>query len=184
MNLLEQSTPSLSLTNSEIESQIWIWTLFIKTILYKRFLNWNKIFKKIKKLLEKRRSLWLVHFVLTIIFVLTLASDITLASDMANLYENDAFSILVLLTKKQYSRFLKKNFVFQKICFRVLVSKTFKISTACLMKTCSSLNGGLFWKSLVSFLRRTFALSVGFKIKPLRKRIFPVLRQKHTQIFT
>ena len=43
-------------------------------------------------------------------------------------------------------------------------------------------NGGLFWKSLVLFFRRTYALSVGFKINPLRKRGFPVLRQKPTQI--
>ena len=36
-----------------------------------------------------------VHFVLIILFVLTLASD------MAVLYENDAFSILVLSTEKR-----------------------------------------------------------------------------------
>ena len=71
-------------------------------------------------------------FLLTILFVLTLASD------MAVLYGNDAFSILVLSTKKLYSRFLKKVSVFQKICFKVEVLKTLKISTDCHIKTCRS----------------------------------------------
>ena len=43
---------------------------------------------------------------------------------MAVLYENDAFSVLVLSTKKLYSRFLKKVFVFEKIGFKVKVLKT------------------------------------------------------------
>ena len=34
------------------------------------------------------------------------------------------------------------------------------------------LNGGLIWKSLVPFFRRTYAFSVGFKMKPLRKSVF------------
>ena len=34
--------------------------------------------------------------------------------------------------------------------------------------------------TLVSFFRRTYALSVGLKMKPLRKKYFPVLRQKPT----
>ena len=33
-----------------------------------------------------------------------------------------------------------------------------------------------------SIFRRTYATSVGFKMKPLRKSIFPVLRQNLTQI--
>ena len=41
------------------------------------------------------------------------------ASDMAVLFGNNAFSILVLSTKKRYSSFLKKALVFQKICFKV-----------------------------------------------------------------
>ena len=55
---------------------------------------------------------------------------------MAVLYGNDAFSILVLSTKKRYSSFLKKVFVFQKICFKV---KLFKFFTGCYIKTCRSL---------------------------------------------
>ena len=46
------------------------------------------------------------HFILLILFVLTLASDREL------LYENVAFGILVLSTKKRYSSFSKKVFVF------------------------------------------------------------------------
>ena len=35
-----------------------------------------------------------------------------------------------------------------------------------------SQNGGLFLKSLVAFFRIIYALSVGFKIKTLRKSVF------------
>ena len=63
---------------------------------------------------------------------------------MAVLYENDVFSILVLSTKKLFSSFLKKVFVFQKIYFNVKVLKTFKISADCHMKTTISQTGGCF----------------------------------------
>ena len=86
---------------------------YIKTTLYNRLLNWKTIFEKIKQLLAKPRSLWLVHFVLTILFVLKLASD------MAVSYGNDAFSILVLSTKKRYFSFFMKVFVFQKILLKL-----------------------------------------------------------------
>ena len=52
--------------------------------------------------------------------------------------------------KKKYSSFLKKVFVFQKICFKGKVLKTFRIFTDCYLKTCWSL------KFLVPFLRRTY----------------------------
>ena len=65
--------------------------------------------------------------------------NMALASDMAVLNENHAFSILVLSTRKQYSSFLKKVFVFQKICFKVKVLKTLKIFSDCHIKTCRSL---------------------------------------------
>ena len=58
---------------------------------------------------------------------------------MVVLYGNDALSILVLSTKNLYSSFLRKKFVFQKICFNVKVLKTFKIFTDSHMKTCQSL---------------------------------------------
>ena len=66
-------------------------------------------------------------------------------------------------------RFLKKVFVLQKICFKVKVLKTFKISADCHITYLS--NRGLFWKSLVPIFKRTYALSVVFKMKPLRKSI-------------
>ena len=49
------------------------------------------------------------------------------------------FSILVVSTKKRYSSFLKKAFVFQKICFKVKVLKTFETFTDCHIKACLSL---------------------------------------------
>ena len=52
------------------------------------------------------------------------------------LYGNNAFSILVLLTKKRYSSFSKKDFLFQIICSKVKVLKTFKTSTNCHIRTC------------------------------------------------
>ena len=114
---------------------------YMKSALYKRFFNWNRIFKKIKSLLTKLCSLWLVHFVLTFLFVLTLASHIWV------LYGNDVFSVFVLSAKKRYSS------------FKVKVLKTFKISTDCHMKTCWSLKrrailkirGTVFRKNLCSF---------------------------------
>ena len=78
---------------------------------------------------------------------------------MVVLYGNDALSILVLSTKKRYSNFLIKVFVFQEICFKVKVLKTFKISSDCHIKTSQSL------KALVSFFRKTYALSVGFSLR-------------------
>ena len=83
--------------------------------------------------MEKLQSLCYVHFVVAILFVLTLASDRTVLNG------NDAFSILVVSTKKRYSSFLKKVFVFQKICFKVKVLKTFETFTDCYIKTYRSL---------------------------------------------
>ena len=143
-----------------------IWVVGTANVLYKRFLTETKFSKKMKQLLAKLRSLWYVHFVITILFVLTLASD------MAALYGNDAFSILVLPTKKRYSSFLKKVFVFQKICFKVKVLKTFKIFSDCHIKTCRSLKRRAILKIPSTVFRRTYALSVGMKMKPLRKSVF------------
>ena len=93
------------------------------------------------------------------------------------------FSILVPSTKKWYSSFLKKNFVFQKICFKVKVLKTLKIPNDCHIKTCRSLKRRAILKSLVPFFRRTCALSVGFRMERLKKKRFPVLRQKFNSNF-
>ena len=58
---------------------------------------------------------------------------------MTVLYGNDAFPILVLPTKKRYSRFLKKDLRFPEICFKVKALETFNVLTDCHIKTCRSL---------------------------------------------
>ena len=126
-------TTALTKKKNDYGHLVWYIMWYIKSTLYKRFLTWNKMFKKLNQLQAKLRSLWQAHFVVTILFVLALASD------MAVLYENDTFSVFVLSTKKRYSSFSKKAFVFQKICSKVKVLKTFKIFTDCYIKTCRSL---------------------------------------------
>ena len=49
--------------------------------------------------------------------------------------------------------------------------KTIETFTDCHIKTCRCPTGGLFWKSLVPFFRGTYASSVGFKMKTLRKSV-------------
>ena len=85
---------------------------------------------------------------------------------------NNAFSILVLSTKKQHSSFLKKVFVYQKTCFKVEALKTHKISSDSHIKTWRSLKRRAILKIPSTFFRGTYALSVGFKMKPLRKSVF------------
>ena len=87
---------------------------------------------------------------------------------MAVSHGKDAFLILVLSTKKKFF----EKFCYQKICFKVKVLEMFKTSTDCHIKHADLPNGGLFLKSLVPFFRRTHALSVDFKMKPLRKSVF------------
>ena len=96
---------------------------------------------------------------------------------------NDVLSISVVLTKKWYSSFLKKVFLFQKICFKVKVLKTFETFTDCHIKHVDLSNGELVWKSLVPIFRRTYALSVGSKMKTLRKTFFDV-KTKFNSSFT
>ena len=91
---------------------------------------------------------------------------------MTDLYRNDAFSILLFSTKKRDSSFLKKIFVFHKICFRVKVLKACKISTDCHIKACRSLKRKAILEIPSTVFRRTYNLSVGFKMKHLRKSVF------------
>ena len=82
---------------------------------------------------------------------------LTMASDRAVLNGNDVFSILVASAKKSYSSFLKK--VFQKLCFKVKVLKTFETFTDRDIKTCQSVKRRailkmprtVFYKNLCSF---------------------------------
>ena len=75
---------------------------------------------------------------------------------MAVLFGNDALSIIVLFTKKQYSSFFEKSFRFaEKSVFKVKVIKTFKISIDCHIS--------LFWKSLVPFLEESMLFLLALK---------------------
>ena len=109
-------------------------------------------------------------FVLTTLFVLTLASD------RAVLYANVAFSILALSTKKPYSSFFKKVSVSQKICFKVEVLKTFKISSDCCTKTYRFLKRKANLKIPSTVSQKN--LPVCFKNETSKKKLFLVLRQK------
>ena len=112
-----------------------------------------------------------MHFVLPILFVLKSACD------LAVLYGNVVFSILVLSTKNGTPVFRKGFWAFQKKFFKVEVLKTFKIYSDYHKKHIDLPKERVFKKNLVSFFKRPYALSVGFKVK---KR-FVVLRQKSTQ---
>ena len=81
-------------------------------------------------------------------------------------------SILEVSTKKWYSSFLKKLFVFQKLCFKVKVLKTFETFTDCHIKTCQSLKRRATLKIPGTVFRRSYALSFGSKMKILRKSAF------------
>ena len=110
-------------------------------------------FQKNKVVTIKTAFFVVGSFCTSILFVLTLASD------KATFYRNVLFSISATSNKRQYSNFWKKAFIFQKICFRVKVMKTFKISFDFHVKTYRSLKrrtilkipGTVFKKSLCSF---------------------------------
>ena len=138
------------------EVRIWTFGQLVHQItLYEVLKLKQKFRKKLKQLLAKDRSLRQVPFVFPFLFVLTLASD------RAILYGNVAFSILLLSIKKSYSSFQKKVFVFKKICFKVIVLKTFKVFSDFHIKKCRSLKrkailkitSPVFQKNLCSFCR-------------------------------
>ena len=109
-----------------------IWVVSTTNQIFRRGSHTETKFSKNKVVTD--RTLLQVYFVLPILLVLTMASD------KAILFENVALSILIYLTKKQYSSFLIKVFFFQKIYFKVKLLKTFKISCGCHIKTCRSHN--------------------------------------------
>ena len=63
-------------------------------------------------------------------------------------------------------------FVFQKIFFKVKVMKTFETFTDCQVKSCRSLKRRAILEILVQSFRRTYALSLGFKMKTKKKNVF------------
>ena len=58
----------------------------------------------------------------------------------------------------------------------------FKISSGCHLKTCRSLKWRTILKIPSIFYRRTYAFSVGFKMKPLKKT-FPSVKTKANSNF-
>ena len=104
------------------------------------------------------------------------------AFDRVVLYVYVVFSVIVLSTKKRYSSFFKKVFIFQKAYFKVRVLKMFQNLKWFSPKTCWSLKLRDILKiPSIIFLRhlRSFWWLQN-KISP--KKRFAVLRQKPTQI--
>ena len=127
--------------------------------------GWNKVFKNWKtgsnwKNSFLRSSSW--FFELPILFVLAVASARVI------LYGNVAFSSLVISTKKRWSSFLEKVFVFQKICFKVKLLNTFKGSSYFRVKTRLTLER----RAILKIPNTDFQKNPCFKTKPLRQRFF------------
>ena len=101
---------------------------YIKSILYERFLKWNKIKNKKKLVIGK------VLFFVKSPFCIPHSIYLNIGFWQDSFVWNVAFSILVLSTKKRYPSFLKKVFVFQKTCFKIKVLEKFKISSDCHIK--------------------------------------------------
>ena len=98
-----------------------------------------------------------------------------------NEHYQKCFIVLLFLPSSQcqYSQLqkrdpssLKKVCVFQKILSRLKYWKSSKFPVTVTWKHTDLSNGGLFWKSLALIFRKTYALSVGFKMKPVRKSVF------------
>ena len=97
---------------------------------------------------------------------------------MAVFYGHDAFSMLVHSIKKWCSSFLKKGFVFHKICFKVKVLKTIKIFTDFYIKICWFSNGGLFWKSPIPSFRRAYPANIRLYGDVLKTSLAFVFRRR------
>ena len=112
----------------------------IKSTLYMNFSNWHFFFQKNQVVSGKTPLTLISPFCVPILFVLALAFE------RAVLYRNVVFSIVVLSTRKQYTNFSKKVFVFQKMFnFNVRVMKIFKISCDFRKNICQSLN----WRAIL-----------------------------------
>ena len=100
---------------------------------------------------------------------------------MIIMYGNDAFSILVLWKKKWFYSFLKKVFVFQKIC-KVKVWKTFKVSTDCHIESGRSLKRRAILNILVLFLEEPMLFVLALKWK-LQEKVFSSVKIKTNSNF-
>ena len=85
---------------------------------------------------------------------------------------------IVLSTKKQYSIFWGRFSFSRKSVSKKNYWNCSKFPLIATLKHADFSNGGLFWKSLVPFFRRTSGLFVGFKLEPLKNR-FPKFSNTH-----
>ena len=77
------------------------------------------------------------------------------------------------LNWKTVLQFFEKRFSFsRKLVSRLMYRKHSIFPLIVIWKHAALLNGRLFWKSLVPFFRRTYGLSVDFKMKLLWKSVF------------
>ena len=118
-------------------------------------------------------------------FVLTLVSArmlMFLVFDRAVLERNDGFSISVVSTKIWSSGFLKKVFVFQKICFKVNVLKALETFTGFHIKTCRSLKRRAILKIHSTVFYKNLCFFCWLENKNSKKKRFRMLTQKPTQV--
>ena len=82
---------------------------------------------------------------------------------MVVLYENDAFSILVLSTRKQYSSFLEKVSFLRKFVSKLKYWKCSEFLLIVKQKHADLSNGEQFWKSLVPLLEEPMPFLLALK---------------------
>ena len=70
-------------------------------------------------------------------------------------------------------QFFKEGCRFSEIFLKIKVLKTCKTLSDFHIKTCRNFKRGAILKYLVPYLRRTYDIFVGFKLKPLGKNHFP-----------
>ena len=85
------------------------------------------------------------------------------------------FQSLVFQIKNSTPVFWKRFSFSRKSVSKLKCWNRSKFSLIIIKKHADLSDWGLFWKSLVSFFRTTYVLSVGFKMKPLRKSVFQCL---------
>ena len=139
---------------------IWASGLLVHQInSHKRFLNWNKIFKK--KVGTGKAPFFVIRPFCTHHFI---------CLNIGFWYGSFVWK-WCLFNRFQFF------FAFQKICFKVQVLKPFKISTDFHIKTCWSLKRRAILKIPSTVIEKNLCSlfntrSVGFKMKPLRKSVF------------
>ena len=127
--------------------------------------------EKNNKKLIKNSDCWLLaklHFLLQVYLALSILFVLTLASGRAILSE----SVMVVVLQLWYSSFLKKVFVFQRFVWKLKTEDTQNFQWLPHKNIPYLSSRRLYLKSLVSFFKRTHALSVDVEMKSLRKSVF------------